>query len=78
MITIAKERFSKTGADEFYGMLCKLAVKHGYMSESVWKMLDGIVPAILQRDAHHQTINIPTAQQVNINPKEVVNHTKEE
>ena len=78
MIMIAKERFSKTGADELYGLLCKLAVKHGYMSESVWHMLDGIVPAILQRDTHHQTINIPSAQQVNINPKEVVNHTKEE
>lgn len=26
----------------------------------------------------HQTINITNAQQVNINPKEVVNHTKEE
>lgn len=78
MITVAKERFSKTGADELYGMLCKLAVKHGYMSEPVWQMLDGIVPAILQRDAHHQTINIPTAQQVNINPKEVINTPKEE
>ena len=78
MVEIVKARFSKTAADEFSNMLYTLATKHGYLDEEICETIDGIVPAILQRDAHHQTINIPTAQQVNINPKEVINTPKEE
>lgn len=78
MVAHVKQRFSKAGAEEFCTMYYHLAMEHGNLDEETSKLIDGIVPAILQRDAHHQTINIPTAQQVNINPKEVVNHTKEE
>lgn len=78
MVEIVKARFSKTAAEEFSNMLYTLATKYGYLDEEICETIDGIVPAILQRDAHHQTINIPTAQQVNINPKEVINTPKEE
>lgn len=77
MVDIVKERFSKTGADEFCGMLSKLAVKHGRMEEGLWELIDGIVPAVLNRETRHQIVEIPSAAQVNINPKEVNNHVKE-
>lgn len=73
MVAHVKQRFSKAGAEEFCTMYYHLAMEHGNLDEETSKLIDGIVPAILQRDAHHQTINIPTAQQVNINPKEVIN-----
>lgn len=73
MIEIVKERFSKSGADEFYGMISNLAVKHGCMNESLWKMIDGIVPAVIERDKPRQTVRIPHAAQVNINPQRVIN-----
>lgn len=73
MIEIVKERFSKSGADEFYGMISNLAVKHGWMNESLWKMIDGIVPAVIERDKPRQTVRIPQAGQVNINPLRVIN-----
>ena len=73
MIEIVKERFSKSGADEFYGMISNLAVKHGWMNESLWKKIDGIVPAVIERDKPRQTVRIPHAAQVNINPQRVIN-----
>ena len=73
MIEIVKERFSKSGADEFYGMISNLAVKHGWMNENLWKMIDGIVPAVIERDKPRQTVRIPHAAQVNINPQRVIN-----
>jgi hypothetical protein len=73
MIEIVKERFSKSGADEFYGMISNLAVKHGCMNEAMWQMIDGIVPAVIERDKPRQTVRIPHAAQVNINPQRVIN-----
>lgn len=73
MIEIVKERFSKSGADEFYGMISNLAVKHGCMNEDMWQMIDGIVPAVIERDKPRQTVRIPHAAQVNINPQRVIN-----
>lgn len=79
MVSVAKERFSKVAADEFSVMLYQLATKHGYLRESISETIDGIVPAVLSRDSLKQSIVIDKpVQQVNINPKEVVNHTKEE
>lgn len=75
MIEIVKERFSKSGADEFYGMISNLAVKHGCMNEDMWQMIDGIVPAVIERDKPRQTVRIPQAGQVNINPLRVINQT---
>ena len=74
----AKTWFHKSGASELTNMLYRFARKQQNMDEDLWKLIDSIVPAVEKRTAPNQTINIPTAQQVNINPKEVVNHTKEE
>ena len=40
--------------------------------------VDGIVPGVIEREKPHQTIEIPQAGQVNINPQQVINQTKEE
>lgn len=78
MIADVQSQFEMTSAKDFCSMYYRISAKHGNLDEKICKLVDAIVPAIKERDAHHQTINIPTAQQVNINPKEVVNHTKEE
>lgn len=78
MVAHVKERFDERAAYQFCTMFYSLATKHGNLDEEASVLIDSVIPVIKQRDAHHQTINIPTAQQVNINPKEVVNHTKEE
>lgn len=78
MVAIVKERFTEIGANEFYGMLSKLAVQHGHMSEEDWQMMDGIVPAVIQRGKLQQTIEIPYAGQVNIGPQKVINQAKED
>lgn len=78
MVEHVKQRFSKAAAEEFSIMYYQLArKKDNKLDEETSKLIDGIVPAILQRDAHHQTINIPTAQQVNISPNKVENKYKE-
>ena len=77
MVEIVKARFSKAGAEEFTNMLYNLATKHGCLDEEISKAIDGIVPAVLQREKGNTTIQIPTAQQVNINPQNVNNNTKE-
>lgn len=78
MVEIVKTRFSKGAAEEFTNMLYNLATKHGYLDEEISKAIDSIVPAVIERDKPKQTVHIPTAHQVNINPQEVVNHFKEE
>ena len=77
MVEIVKARFSKVGAEEFTNMLYNLATKHGHLDEEISKAIDSIVPAVLQREKNNTTIQIPTAQQVNINPQNVNNNTKE-
>lgn len=78
MIADVQSQFEMTSAKDFCSMYYRISAKHGNLDEKICKLVDAIVPTIKEREAHHQTINIPTAQQVNINPKEVVNHTKEE
>ena len=73
-----KARFSKSGADEICTLLYGKAAEHGYLGEETFKLIDGIVPAILKRDKPQQTIEIPKVQQVNINPQTVNNHLKDE
>lgn len=74
MVEFVKSRFSKAGAEEFTNMLYNLAIKHGYLDEEISKVIDGIVPAIQQREKGNTTIQIPEAQQVNINPQNVNNN----
>lgn len=73
-----KERFSRAGANEVCTMLYSKASDHGFLGEDTFKVIDGIVPGVIAREKPHQTIEIPQAGQVNINPKEVKNYTKED
>lgn len=68
-----KERFSKTGAEEVSTMLYHFAMEHECLTRETFRLIDGIVPAVIQRDKPHQSVDITTAGQVNINP-EVHNH----
>lgn len=73
MTEIVKKRFSKAAAEEFSNMLYTLASKHGYLDEEIGTAIDEIVPAVIARDIPQQTLHIPAAHQVNINPKHVTN-----
>ena len=59
-------------------MLYSKASDHGFLGEDTFKVIDGIVPGVIEREKPHQTIEIPQAGQVNINPQQVINQTKEE
>lgn len=72
-----KERFSKAGAEEFITMYYRLAMKHGNLDEDTCKIIDDIVPAVIERDKPLHKVDISQANQVNINPQEVVNHFEE-
>jgi len=76
--TFVKERFSRAGANEVCTMLYSKASDHGFLGEDTFKVIDGIVPGVIEREKPHQTIEIPQAGQVNINPQQVINQTKEE
>jgi cell division FtsZ-interacting protein ZapD len=78
MVKHVKQRFSKSAAEEFCTMYYHLAMEHGGLDEETSKLVDSIVPAILQRDVPQHTLNIDTATQVNLGPKEVNNYIKEE
>ena len=78
MAEIVKARFSKAGAEEFSNMLYKLASKHGYLDENTSRAIDDIVDAVIEREKGSTTVQIPTAQQVNINPQQVTNEFKNE
>ena len=73
LVTIVKDRFSKSGAEEVCTMLYHLALEHGAIDEATFKLIDDIVPAVIQRDKPQQTVEIPQAGQVNINPQQVIN-----
>lgn len=76
--TFVMERFSRAGANEVCTMLYGKASEHGFLGEDTFKVIDGIVPGVIEREKPHQTIEIPQAGQVNINPQQVINQTKEE
>ena len=78
MIADVQSQFEMTSAKDFCSMYYRISAKHSYWDEKICKLVDAIVPAIKERESVRQTINIPTVQQLNLNPKEVVNHTKEE
>lgn len=73
MATFAMQQFNRAGGVDFTNMFYQLARKHNRIEERSCSMVDMIVPAILRREAPHQTINIPTVQQLNINPQNVIN-----
>lgn len=73
---LVKERFSKEGAMEVSTMLYHLAVERGCLEEELFKMIDGILPAVLKREPIHQTFNMPNVEQFNNNPQTVNNYNK--
>jgi len=73
VVAHVKERFSKSGAEEVSIMLYHFAVEHDCLSKETFKLIDGIVPAIIKRDASRQTFNMPNVQQFNNNPRKVIN-----
>ena len=75
MVAHVKDRFDETAAYQFCNMFYSLAIKHGKINDEASALMDSVIPAIHEREARHQTINIPTADQVNINPQKVVNET---
>lgn len=52
MVNHVKQRFSRPAAEEFCTMYYRLAMEHGTLDEETAKLIDGIVPAIFQRDLH--------------------------
>lgn len=76
MVALVKERFSKSGADEVSAMFYSLAAEHQYLNGDVLKLINGIVPAVLQRDRQNQYFEMPNVQQFNNNPTNVINSQK--
>lgn len=77
MVAHVKDRFNETAAYQFCNMFYSLAIKHGKIDDEASALMDSVIPAIHEREARHQTINIPTAQHVYVNPQNVNNNTKE-
>ena len=78
MIAYVKEKYIKADADTFTLMLYRMAQAKKITDENFYSLVDSIDTSIQQRDFIQQTINIDTASQVNIGPKEVINAPKEE
>jgi hypothetical protein len=79
MVEYVKAKFSLASAKDFKTMCYRLFLNRGErVDEDTVKLLDGIDEVIRQREAKRQIIEIPTAGQVNISPKMVVNHIKDE
>lgn len=76
MVALVKERFSKPGADEVSAMFYSLAAEHQYLGGDVLKLINGIVPAVLQRDSRNQYFELTNVQQFNNNPGNVNNNPK--
>lgn len=78
MVAYVKEKYIKADADTFTLMLYRMAQAKKITDENFFKLVDSIDLAIRERETQRQTININTATQVNIGPKEVNNYTKDE
>ena len=68
-----KERFSKSAGEEICTMLYRFAMEYGNLSEETIKLIDSIMPAIMNRDLPRQTFEFPNVSQFNNNPGTVVN-----
>ena len=73
MVAHVKECFDEAAAYQFCHLFYSLASKHGHLNKEASALIDSIIPAIKVREARHQTINIPSAQQVNVNLQSVIN-----
>jgi hypothetical protein len=67
-----KKRFSRSGGEEVSTMLYHLAVSSGTLAEETFAQIDSIIPAIMERDHPHQTLNMSHVEQFNNNLGKVV------
>lgn len=66
VVSLVKERFTKNGAMEVTTLLFHLAGEKDIMTKEIFKLIDGIVPAVINRE--HQSFNFNnTVHQVNVN-----------
>ena len=77
MASYVIKNFSESAANEFINLYYHFAIQYNNLDDDASKIMDGIIPAIHRRNAPQTQIEIPTAQQVNINPQNVNNNTKE-
>lgn len=78
MVDHAKSQCSRESADIVISMLYRLSAKHGFTDEATLGLIDGIIPVIEQRNPLHQTIDIPSVGQLNLNPQTVNNNHQPE
>lgn len=69
LIAEIKKTLSHTSANEISLVLYHILINRGIKNDEAFKLIDSITPAIYQREALHQTINIPSANHVEINPQ---------
>lgn len=70
----AKSQCSRQGAEAVATMLYRLSGIHGFTDDTTFSLIDSIIPAIDQREAKHQTIEMPNVSQFNSNPQTVNNY----
>lgn len=68
-----KEVFSKPCVVEACTMLFHLAMEHDCQNKEIFKLINGLLSAAIQRVAPYQIFNIPNVQQLNMNPQVVQN-----
>lgn len=69
LIAEIKKTLSLASAYEVSLVLYHILINRGIIKDEVFNLIDSIIPAIYQREALHQTINIPSANHVEINPQ---------
>ena len=74
LVDHARLQCFRQGAEAISAMLYRLAVKHRFTDETTLALIDSIIPAIDQREANHQTFDMPNVQQFNNNPQTVNNY----
>ena len=72
------ENFSEGAANEFINLYYHFAMQYKKVDDEASKIMDCILPAIHKRNTPHTQVDVTTANQVNVNPQQVINHTKGE
>lgn len=72
------KNFSEGAANEFINLYYHFAMQYKKVDDDASKIMDCILPAIHKRNTPHTQVDINTVHQVNMNPRTVVNHVKEE
>lgn len=75
MSEYVKEFFNEEAANQFINMYYHFAIRYDKVTGDASKIMDGIIPAIHKRYTPQTHVDITNAQQVNVSPQEVHNHT---